>query len=59
MKIGAARAEYEYDERFVLDGRFFLRWTTYWITWRPPTASERRSKYVKKFGRSSRTSLVI
>jgi hypothetical protein len=54
MKIGAARAEYEYDECFVFDGRFFRRWTTYWITWRRPTAREHRRKYVKKFGRSSR-----
>lgn len=50
MKIGAARAEYEYDECFVFDGRFFSRWTTYWITWRLPDERDFEDYDLKDYG---------
>jgi hypothetical protein len=36
-EVGAARSRLDYDEDFVLDGRFYIAYTDYWITWRRPT----------------------
>jgi hypothetical protein len=37
--IGAARSHGDYDYRFTTNGKFFVQYSDYWISWRGPSPS--------------------